>query len=88
LPRPRRSPDPAKAPTLARAIEEYSPTFIVDEADSFFTGKNPGKHGVFDFVTQDRKSYEFHPVDSRSNECVMSRKGPVLSFGLDLTDSK
>jgi predicted AlkP superfamily phosphohydrolase/phosphomutase len=33
---------------------------------SFFTGKNPGKHGVFDFVTQDRKSYEFHPVDSRS----------------------
>jgi len=33
---------------------------------SFFTGKNPGKHGVFDFVRQDRSSYEFHPVDSRS----------------------
>ena len=33
---------------------------------SFFTGKNPGKHGVFDFVQQDRSSYEFHPVGSRS----------------------
>lgn len=33
---------------------------------SFFTGKNPGKHGVFDFVRQDRRSYAFHPVDSGS----------------------
>ncbi len=32
---------------------------------SFMTGKNPGKHGVFDFVVQDQGSYQFHPVNSR-----------------------
>ena len=29
---------------------------------SFFTGKNPGKHGIFDFQELDRATYEFKPV--------------------------
>ena len=32
---------------------------------SFMTGKNPGKHGVFDFVVQDKNSYQFRPVNAR-----------------------
>ncbi|MBI3951728.1 MAG: alkaline phosphatase family protein [Acidobacteria bacterium] len=39
---------------------------------SFMTGKNPGKHGLFDFVVQDKTTYQFHPVNSRM------RHGKVL----------
>lgn len=61
-------------PHLGRMIDEgvsgelcsCIPPVTAPAWTSFFTGKNPGKHGVFDFVRQDRKNYEFRPVDSRS----------------------
>jgi predicted AlkP superfamily phosphohydrolase/phosphomutase len=31
---------------------------------SIYTGKNPGKHGVFEFMTQKSNSYELTPVNS------------------------
>jgi len=31
---------------------------------SFMTGKNPGKHGVFDFIVRKEKSYDVRLVDS------------------------
>jgi predicted AlkP superfamily phosphohydrolase/phosphomutase len=31
---------------------------------SFMTGKNPGKHGVFDFITRKNNAYEMRLVDS------------------------
>lgn len=66
--------DAGRMPNLKRMIDEgvsaelesSIPPVTAPAWTSFFTGKNPGKHGVFDFVRQDRSSYEFHPVNSRS----------------------
>jgi len=66
--------DAGRLPHLKRMIDEgvsgelrsCIPPVTAPAWTSFFTGKNPGKHGVFDFVRQDRSTYEFHPVDSRS----------------------
>jgi predicted AlkP superfamily phosphohydrolase/phosphomutase len=33
---------------------------------SFMTGKNPGKHGLFDFITQEKLGYGIQVVDSRA----------------------
>jgi predicted AlkP superfamily phosphohydrolase/phosphomutase len=30
---------------------------------SFITGKNPGKHGIYEFKIQDRNSYRYHIID-------------------------
>ncbi len=66
--------DAGRLPNLKRMIDEgvsgelqsCVPPVTAPAWTSFSTGKNPGKHGVFDFVSQDRSSYEFHPVNSRS----------------------
>jgi predicted AlkP superfamily phosphohydrolase/phosphomutase len=66
--------DAGRLPNLKRMIDEgvrgelesCVPPVTAPAWTSFFTGKNPGKHGVFDFVRQDRESYEFHPVNSGS----------------------
>jgi predicted AlkP superfamily phosphohydrolase/phosphomutase len=47
-------------------LESCVPPVTAPAWTSFFTGKNPGKHGVFDFVRQDRSTYDFHPVHSGS----------------------
>ncbi len=58
---------------------------------SFMTGKNPGKHGVFDFVIQDKTTYQFHPVDSRSCrartlwEVIGDEGGRVVVLNVPLT---
>lgn len=35
---------------------------------SFITGKNPGKHGLFDFMKRDPVSYNRFPADSNTNK--------------------
>ncbi len=63
-----------RLPHLARMIREgvrselesCVPPVTAPAWASFFTGKNPGRHGVFDFVRQDRTDYAFHPVNSAS----------------------
>ena len=35
---------------------------------SFMTGKNPGKHGVFDFISRESGSYKFNPITCFSNQ--------------------
>jgi len=35
---------------------------------SFMTGKNPGKHGVFDFIVYDPETKTEHPVNSRRRD--------------------
>jgi predicted AlkP superfamily phosphohydrolase/phosphomutase len=47
-------------------LESCVPPVTAPAWTSFFTGKNPGRHGVFDFVRQDRNTYDFHPVHSGS----------------------
>jgi len=32
---------------------------------TFITGKNPGKHGVYDFMIPERNSYQHHPVNAQ-----------------------
>jgi len=39
---------------------------------SFMTGKNPGKHGIFDFIIRERNSYRFYPITS------YPRKGEII----------
>lgn len=66
--------DAGRLPHLKRMIDEgvsgelasCVPPVTAPAWTSFLTGKNPGKHGVFDFVRQDRETYAFHPVNSRS----------------------
>lgn len=59
---------------------------------SFMTGKNPGKHGVFDFVTQDRKTYESRPVNSHHVrekvlwEAIGEQGGQVVVMNVPMTD--
>ncbi len=63
-----------RLPHLKRMIDEgvsgrlssCIPPVTAPAWTSFFTGKNPGKHGVFDFVHQDRRTYAFRPVNSAS----------------------
>lgn len=38
--------------------------------NTFATGKNPGKHGVYDFVTRERDSYHDHVISSRTRDAV------------------
>lgn len=39
---------------------------------SFITGKNPGKHGVYEFKLMDRSTYQYHVIDPQS------RRGPSI----------
>lgn len=48
--------------TLESTLPPLSPTAWA----SFITGKNPGKHGVFDFLRRRPGSYEFLPVNGAS----------------------
>lgn len=58
---------------------------------SFMTGKNPGKHGVFDFVIQEPTSYRFHPVNSRHRhskvlwELIGEQGGHVAVLNVPMT---
>lgn len=36
---------------------------------SIYTGKNPGKHGVFEFLTRKDKSYKLIPVNASHRKC-------------------
>lgn len=46
---------------LKSTIPPYSPAAW----SSFITGKNPGKHGIVDFVIQKKDSLDFTPINSR-----------------------
>ncbi len=35
---------------------------------SFMTGKNPGKHGIFDFTYRKEGKYELSPINARMRE--------------------
>lgn len=52
---------------------------------SFATGKNPGKHGIFDFVARKNGSYEVAPVDSSQRGTpafweILSRRGKKVGI--------
>lgn len=53
---------------LESVIPPISPTAWT----SFLTGKNPGKHGIFDFFTRRENSYAKRPIDARdiSSKCI------------------
>jgi predicted AlkP superfamily phosphohydrolase/phosphomutase len=44
--------------SLRSAMPPITPTAWT----SFFTGKNPGQHGIYDFQELDRQTYQFRPV--------------------------
>lgn len=46
-------------------LESVLPPVTAPAWASFMTGRSPARHGVFDFVHQDRSSYRFRPVDGR-----------------------
>ncbi|MEE8401454.1 MAG: alkaline phosphatase family protein [Candidatus Hydrothermarchaeaceae archaeon] len=65
-----------KLPTLKRLMDagasgELTSTILPISAPawvSFVTGKNPGKHNVFDFMERGEGSYDQVPVNSRSRD--------------------
>jgi len=72
-------------------LQSCVPTVTAPAWMSFMTGKNPGKHGVFDFVTQDKTTYRFHPVNSRLRhgqvlwEVIGDQGGRVAVLNVPLT---
>lgn len=57
---------------LRADLESTIPPVTFPAWSSFMTGKNPGKHGIFDFTRRRPGSYDLEFVGSRS------RKGPTL----------
>jgi predicted AlkP superfamily phosphohydrolase/phosphomutase len=63
-----------RLPTLARLMQDGAhgeltttiPPVTAPAWTSFMTGKNPGKHGLFDFMRRRSDTYFLTPVDSRS----------------------
>ncbi len=53
-------------------IESTIPPVSATAWSSFMTGKNPGKHGIFDFLQPVEGSYRFQPIHS------FTRKGKTL----------
>jgi predicted AlkP superfamily phosphohydrolase/phosphomutase len=88
-----------RLPNLKRMIDEgvsgelesCIPPVTAPAWTSFFTGKNPGKHGIFDFVRQDRNDYGFHPVNARSFhgkalwEVIGDQAGKVAVLNVPMT---
>ena len=62
-----------RLPTLARRMQEGAhgklttsiPPVTAPAWTSFMTGKNPGQHGLFDFMRRRSGSYYLTPVNSR-----------------------
>lgn len=54
-----------RAQGVSGELQSCVPAVTAPAWMSFMTGQNPGRHGIFDFVTQDKATYQFHPVDSR-----------------------
>src|SRR6187401_3005263 len=63
-----------RLPTLARIQKEgaagplwsVTPPITPAAWSTFYTGKNPGKHGVYEFLYRKPNSYEKAPVNFRS----------------------
>jgi predicted AlkP superfamily phosphohydrolase/phosphomutase len=47
-------------------LESVVPPVTGPAWTSFITGKNPGKHGVFEFKLMDRNTYQYHVIDPQS----------------------
>jgi len=45
-------------------LQTILPPITASAWTSFYTGKNPGKHGIFEFLTKKENSYEEMPVNS------------------------
>jgi len=75
---------------ISGELESCVPPVTAPAWTSFMTGKNPGKHGIFDFVTQD-KNYQFHPVNSRLRhgktlwEVIGDQGGRVVVLNVPMT---
>jgi predicted AlkP superfamily phosphohydrolase/phosphomutase len=50
---------------VSGALESTIPPQTAVAWSSFMTGKNPGKHGLFDFIAQEQDGYGLQVVDSR-----------------------
>jgi len=65
---------------VAAPMTSIMPPISAPAWTSFFTGKNPGKHGIVDFFYRKDGSYEIVPVNSRDNKAetlfsILSRAG-------------
>ncbi len=68
--------DSGKLPTFKRLKEEGTmgrlrttiPPITGAAWSSFMTGKNPGKHGIFDFIYRKGGTYHLSPINSRRRE--------------------
>ena len=77
-------------PTLARIMREGTvgqlttviPPMTGPAWTSFATGKNPGKHGIVDFVQRRAGSYDIVPVNARSRwaQALSTPEHPVKSY--------
>lgn len=69
-------------------LESVIPPLTAPAWASFITGKNPGKHGVFDFVERKPGSYDIEWVTSRSRrgrslwKIVSSHEGNVVVINI------
>ncbi len=46
-------------------LESTIPPMTAAAWTSFMTGKNPGRHAIYDFGTQDKTSYRYRPINAR-----------------------
>lgn len=68
--------DLGKLPTFKRLKEEGAmgklrttlPPITGSAWSSFMTGKNPGKHGIFDFIYRKEGTYHLSPINSKRRE--------------------
>lgn len=49
-------------------LESTIPPMTAPAWTSFMTGKNPGTHGIYDFVTQEKTSYRFKPLNAQARQ--------------------
>ncbi len=72
-------------------LESVVPPVTGPAWTSFITGKNPGKHGVYEFKLQDRKTYQYHVIDPQSRrgtsiwDLISQHGGRVVVLNLPIT---
>jgi predicted AlkP superfamily phosphohydrolase/phosphomutase len=72
-------------------LESVFPPVTAPAWTSFYTGSNPGKHGVFDFYAHDPAAYRQFPVDSTRNplptlfDLLTRRDVPLIALNPPLT---
>jgi predicted AlkP superfamily phosphohydrolase/phosphomutase len=76
---------------VSGSLESSIPPMTAPAWSTFMTGKNPGKHGVYDFGTQGEGGYSYQVIDARFRrgktlwEIISDRGGRVVVLNVPTT---